>query len=104
MNRIVSLALLMLIVLSQAACGDSADGDVTTSSDTSSEVSDGTTAPEYEFADLDWGGDTFTVLNASTTWGFYQYMDFEEQTGESSTTPSMSATAMSRRCITSSSR
>lgn len=82
MNRIVSLALLMLIVLSQAACGDSADGDVTTSSDTSSEVSDGTTAPEYEFADLDWGGDTFTVLNASTTWGFYQYMDFEEQTGE----------------------
>lgn len=48
MNRIVSLALLMLIVLSQAACGDSADGDVTTSSDTSSEVSDGTTAPEYD--------------------------------------------------------
>src|SRR5699024_8706273 len=38
--------------------------------------------PEYEFADLDMQGADFTILNPTTTWGFYTYIDFEEATGD----------------------
>ena len=84
-NRIISL--LLLALMAATSCGGTGSGtNDDTSADNSTSAADtdtGTTAPEYVFADIDCGGDSFTVLNATTTWGFYAYMDFETQTGES---------------------
>lgn len=84
-NRIISL--LLLALMAATSCGGTGSGtNDDTSADNSTSAADtdtGTTAPEYVFADIDCGGDNFTVLNATTTWGFYAYMDFETQTGES---------------------
>ena len=71
----------LLAILLLTGCGgaaDSPDTDVSDSSDTSAE----TTEFAYQFPEVDWGGDNFTVLNATTTWGFYTYMDFDGLTGE----------------------
>ena len=84
-NRIISL--LLLALMAATSCGGTGSGtndDTSADNSTSAAGTDtGTTAPEYVFADIDCGGDNFTVLNATTTWGFYAYMDFETQTGES---------------------
>ncbi|MCI8388013.1 MAG: extracellular solute-binding protein [Clostridiales bacterium] len=85
MKKLISIALLMALLLTQTACGDTGkpvdtDNNDTVSGDDSSSAPE--TKPEYVFPELDCDGDTFTVLNASTTWGFYHYMDFESQTGE----------------------
>ena len=79
-----NLALLLIVSALAVSCGGgtvpgetTADGgNVTTHEETTAKA-------EYEFADIDLGGDSFTVLNATTTWGFYSSMDFESQTGES---------------------
>ena len=73
-------ALVLALLLS--SCGQAAvtDGKDTTTDSTSAE----TTAPEpeYEYADIDLGGETFTILNTSQTYNFYSYLDFDEATGE----------------------
>ena len=80
-------ALLLFMLMAATSCGGNGSGgndDTTAGADTSAgDQSEETTAAEYQYADIDCGGDNFTVLNASTTWGFYSYMDFETQTGES---------------------
>lgn len=82
MKRFIAF-LLLAALITASACGDETvkDGSETTA-DTTSESSVETES-EYEYADLDLQGEDFTVLNSYTTWGFYTYMDFEEQTGES---------------------
>ena len=74
--HVLALALLL------SSCGEATVSGVkdTTAEDTSAE----TTAPEpeYEYADIDLGGDSFTLLNTSQTYNFYSYLDFDEATGE----------------------
>ncbi len=79
-RKIFIPALVLALLLS--SCGQAAvtDGKDTTTDSTSAE----TTAPEpeYEYADIDLGGGTFTILNTSQTYNFYSYLDFDEATGE----------------------
>ncbi|MBO5218143.1 MAG: hypothetical protein J6C52_01855 [Clostridia bacterium] len=74
--------LLALLMLGATACGEAAPSG----SDTTAASGDTTAVPEaagYDYPTLDWGGDDFTILNSDTTrWGFYAYIDFEDQTGE----------------------
>lgn len=79
-----SLALLLIVSALAVSCGSGTVPDETTADGGNVTTPEETTAKaEYEFADIDLGGDSFTVLNATTTWGFYSSMDFESQTGES---------------------
>ena len=79
-RKIFIPALVLALLLS--SCGQAAvtDGKDTTTDSTSAD----TTAPEpeYEYADIDLGGETFTILNTSQTYNFYSYLDFDEATGE----------------------
>ena len=82
--RKLAFALAAILALGMTACDTSAP----VASDTTAANADTTTAAEtesaYDYPTLDWGGDDFTILNSDTShWGFYSYIDFEEQTGES---------------------
>ena len=74
--HVLALALLL------SSCGQAAVSDVrdTTAEETSGETT--AAEPEYEYADIDLGGETFTLLNTSQTYNFYSYLDFDEATGE----------------------
>ncbi len=82
MKKIASRSCLTLILLSLllSSCGETQpDPKETTASDSSVE----TTAEEgYKYPELDYGGKTFTILNTDNTYGFYDDLDFEEQSGE----------------------
>ena len=73
--------LLLALIANIVSCGS----QTVTVDDTEELTTEVTTAPEepeYEFADLDMQGADFTILNPTTTWGFYTYIDFEEATGD----------------------
>ena len=80
--RKLSFALAALLSVSTAftACGGEAapSGDSTAAGDTTPV----TTEPAYDYPTLDCGGEEFSILNGSTTWGFYHYIDHETQTGD----------------------
>ena len=97
MKRLFSILLLFLLI-TQTACGDKSDDVPSDDTEKVSETVTDETEPEYVFPNLDWDGDTFTVLNANTTWGFYHYMDFEEQTGEKLDDAIYERTVRSRKC------
>ncbi|MBP3918606.1 MAG: hypothetical protein J6I50_05485 [Clostridia bacterium] len=88
MKKFISVSLLMVMIAMQTACADSTvqnpkENDSQTQA--VSEINSDTSAETefvYQYPELDCGGEDFTVLNASTTWGFYHYMDFETPTGE----------------------
>ena len=66
-----SLALLLIVSALAVSCGGGTVPDETTADGGNVTTPEETTAKaEYEFADIDLGGDSFTVLNATTTWGF----------------------------------
>lgn len=90
MNRkLVALALLAAIISGCVSCGDAADEDLGTTEENVSgnDMTDTTEAEEtteeaYVLPELDCGGKTLTILNPTTTWGFYTDIDKEEQTGD----------------------
>lgn len=67
MKRKISLLLCLIIALSAASCGGETGGETKTT--TSGNDSESTTeaAPEYEFADINYGGKDFTFLNVAST-------------------------------------
>ncbi|MGN1127829.1 MAG: hypothetical protein ACI4T6_02610, partial [Candidatus Flemingiibacterium sp.] len=78
------LPLALCLTLLAVSCGstavqtdDSKAADSTEAPQTSPE-----TEYQYEYPQLNCGGEDFTILNTSTTWGFYTYLDFDELTGE----------------------
>ncbi len=84
-------AALLLAVAAHTACSDMTPAETNTPGTAGNTETaagqDDTAVPEeteeaYVYPELDCGGDTFTVLNASTSWGFYHYMDFDAPTGE----------------------
>ena len=79
----LSFALAAILAVSTAftACGGEAapSGDTTAAGETDAAV---TTEPAYDYPALDCGGEEFHILNGSTTWGFYHYIDHETQTGD----------------------
>ena len=79
-KRVICM-LLLVSMLTAASCGDNKTLDKET---TITSGSGETTAPasEYDWADLDCGGDTFTILNSTDTYGFYDALDLESVTGD----------------------
>ncbi|MBQ8508827.1 MAG: extracellular solute-binding protein [Clostridia bacterium] len=84
-KRIFSLILAALLCASAASCGDSQTA--APSDDTTTSAPDSTTPaetePAYEYPELNMNGEKFTILNSTTTWGFYTDIHFDEATGES---------------------
>lgn len=77
------LALLTLMTSLLASCaGDS--GSVSAGTSASGDISQTTEIEEetYSFPEIDLGGENFTLLNTTTTWGFYEHLDRESMTGE----------------------
>ena len=83
MKRFVSTLLLIAMLASMAACGDNSTpgGDTTTAAGGETTPAP-ETEPAYKYADLDCGGDEFTILNVEPTWDMYTYLDQESMTGE----------------------
>lgn len=78
-KRIISLFLLASLLISASACGSEAPEKESTDT-TAGET---TEKPEYEFPELDCGGDEFTILNTEWVWSMYTLIDVETQTGDS---------------------
>ena len=81
MKRKIAAILLIAILASLQSCGDGK----TPADETSNQSEGGETtasASEYDWADLDCGGDTFTILNSTDTYGFYYALDLENDTGD----------------------
>ena len=78
-KRIVSLLLLASLLASASACGLEAPGKETVGTT----VEETTEKPEYEFPELNCGGEKFTILNTGWVWSMYTFIDFETQTGDS---------------------
>ena len=79
-KRIISLLLLASLLTSASACGSEAP-EKDNGTDTTAEET--TEKPEYEFPELNCGGDKFTILNTGWVWSMYTFIDFETQTGDS---------------------
>lgn len=83
MKRKISFLLALLCVLSAVSCGSATnDGAVTTAGSTDDTTTAAETEPAYEWPDVDLGGKKFSILNSSTTWGFYTTLDLEAETGD----------------------
>ena len=83
MKRKTSFLLALLCVLSAVSCGSATnDGAVTTAGSTDDTTTAAETEPAYEWPDVDLGGKKFSILNSSTTWGFYTTLDLEAETGD----------------------
>lgn len=83
MKKLTSLLIIASLLASLTACGGTSDGK----NDTSDAKPDDTTTPaaeepDYEYPNLDCGGDEFTILNLQNVWEMYTYLDHESQTGE----------------------
>ncbi|MFQ9148311.1 MAG: hypothetical protein ACLR5G_08595 [Eubacteriales bacterium] len=79
-KRIISLLLIASLLTSASACGSEAP-EKDNGTDTTAEET--TEKPEYEFPELNCGGDKFTILNTGWVWSMYTFIDFETQTGDS---------------------
>ncbi len=76
-------ALVFLGIL--VSCGGEAGSAVTDTqsvTESASQQTEAVTEEVYQAPALDLGGEAFTVLNSTTTWGFYTTFDLEEQTGD----------------------
>ena len=76
------LALILLVVFVFSSCAG--DNKTSQTADTTA-VQDTTEAEEeerYIYPQLDLGGEDFTLLGTTTTWGFYEYLDRDTMTGE----------------------
>ena len=84
MKRKISFLLALLCVLPAVSCGSTGgETSVTTSSDSADDTTTAAeTEPAYEWQDVDLGGKKFSILNSSTTWGFYTTLDLEAETGD----------------------
>lgn len=84
-NMLTAAVLLLAAVMAAAtACGDTAGtGDPVTDTQTTAAVTE-TAAKEnaYIYPELDFGGESFRILNTNTTWGFYTTIYFDQTTGD----------------------
>lgn len=84
MKRKTSFLLALLCVLASVSCGSAGGGDKSASSggSTGETTTAAETEPAYDWPDVDLGGKKFSILNSSTTWGFYTTLDLEAETGD----------------------
>lgn len=83
MKRKISFLLALLCVLSAVSCGSATNDDaVTTAGSADDTTTAADTEPAYDWPDIDLGGKKFSILNSSTTWGFYTTLDLEAETGD----------------------
>ena len=81
-KRLLSLLLLTAMLASAVSCGDSGGTTETTASDETGTTAETTAKPEYEFPELDCGGEEFTILSLRKCWDMYTHLDFDTQSGE----------------------
>ena len=84
MKRKTSFLLALLCVLASVSCGSAGGGDKAAASggSTGETTTAAETEPAYDWPDVDLGGKKFSILNSSTTWGFYTTLDLEAETGD----------------------
>ena len=80
-NRKRRLSLLVLTTLLITSCGSTSGGQSPTS-DTTDSTAPADTEYQYDYPELDMDGADFTMLNSTTTWGFYTDIHFDEATGD----------------------
>ncbi len=82
-KRILAALLLAAMTFGTLSCGGTSDPQDSDTQPSSGDDSTSAGAEEgYVYPELDMGGDTFTILNATTTWGFYSTLDLETSTGD----------------------
>ena len=88
-RKIVSALLLTALLAGCVSCGndtgettDSTNEKVPGNDMSDTGMSDEVTTEEYVYPPLDLDGAVLTILNPTTTWGFYTDIDREEQTGD----------------------
>lgn len=80
-NRKRQLSLLVLTTLLITSCGSASERQSPVS-DTTEMTTPAETDYQYEYPKLDMNGADFTMLNSTTTWGFYTDIHFDEATGD----------------------
>ena len=81
-NRPIALVLLSAMLAGMTACGSDAPvTDQTTASDQQTTPEE-STAPGYDYPDVDYGGYEFRILNIDSFYNCLVKTDVEEQTGE----------------------
>ncbi len=81
-NRPIALVLLSAMLAGMTACGSDAPvTDQTTASDQQTTPEE-STAPGYDYPDVDYGGYEFRILNVDSFYNCLVKTDVEEQTGE----------------------
>lgn len=87
-NRIISLICAALVLSVQVSCGDKpVKNDAVTDTglnetETTAAASETTAGFKYVYPELDCGGETFTILNNTTNWGFTTDIIVESPTGD----------------------
>ena len=78
------LPIALCLALLAVSCGESGvKSDESKASDNKPDVqTSAETEFQYEYPTLDCEGEDFTILNYSTTWGYYSHIDFESLTGD----------------------
>ena len=81
------LAITILLTLFISCAGDNtSSGAQTTTTAAGAEnaaAEETTTAPQYTYADANYNGEDFVILNAENIWDFIMVIDFEEMSGDS---------------------
>lgn len=88
-RKIVSALLLTALLAGCVSCGNDTGGTTDSTNEkvpgndmSDTGMSDEVTTEEYVYPPLDLDGAVLTILNPTTTWGFYTDIDREEQTGD----------------------
>jgi len=85
LKKTVSFLCALLLTLPLAACAsEPADNGAADTTAADTETAETTAEPEfvYEYAEADFEGEDFVMLNTAQTYGFYSNLDFEEATGD----------------------
>jgi hypothetical protein len=80
---LVSMILTLLISCADDNASSGEQVTTTAADNTNNDVIEETTAPSYTYADADFGGEDFVILNAENIWDFIMVIDFEEMSGDS---------------------
>lgn len=89
MRKVLTFLLTLLVILPifvSCSTGDTPDGTQQTTTTSTQSGGDGiaeTTAASYAYADVNFNGEEFTILNAGNIWDFIMVIDFEEMSGDS---------------------
>ena len=84
MKKLLIIVLLIGMVITSCSTGTTSDTKTndTTAVTTAGDAVAEETQPAYQFADVDYNGEEFWMINVEPVWGYYPNVDFENMTGE----------------------